>query len=62
MTRPVCELSKAHYHELVSAAELDGMTIALIAVNTLLELVFVESRHNLREDCFPLVHDLRKVA
>ena len=59
---PVGELSKAHHHELVTAIEPDGMAIAFVAVDTLLELIFVDERHNLREDCFSLVHGLRTAA
>ena len=61
-TDPVGELSKAHHHELVTAVELDGVTVAFVAVDTLLELVFVNERHDLSEDCFSLVHGLRMAA
>lgn len=33
---PVRKLSKAHYHELVTASELDGVPVTLIAVDTIL--------------------------
>ena len=36
------------------AIELGGVPIALVAVDTLLELLFVEERHDLSEDCFSL--------
>ena len=56
------ELSKAHHHELVTAIELDGVPVALVAVDTLLELIFVEDRHDLSEDCFSFVHGLRMAS
>ena len=58
-TSPVGELGKAHHHELVTATKLDGVSVSLVAVDTLLELVFVNERHNLSEDCFSFVHGLR---
>ena len=58
----VTPLRKAHHHELITAIKLDGVPVALVAVNTLLELIFVDERHNLREDCFSLVHGLRTAA
>ena len=61
-TGPVGELSKAHHHELVTAIELDGVPVTLVAVDTLLELIFVEDRHDLSEDCFSFVHGLRIAA
>ena len=48
--------------ELVPAIELDCVTITAIAVDALLKLVFVDERHNLREDGFTLVRDLRIAA
>ena len=61
-TGTVGELRKAHYQELIPAVELDRMPVAAVTVDTLLELVFVDERHDLREDGFPLVHDLRTAA
>ena len=61
-TGSVGELSKAHHHELVTAIELDGVPVTLVAVDTLLELVFVEERHDLSEDCFSFVHGLRMAS
>ena len=61
-TRPISELGKAHHHELVTNVELDGVTVAFIAVNTLLELIFVNERHNLRKDGFSFVHGLRMAS
>ena len=61
-TRPVCELGKAHHHKLVTSIILDGVTVTFIAVDTLLELVFVNERHNLRKDGFSFVHGLRMVS
>ena len=43
-----------YHHELVTAIEPDNVTVAIVAVDTLLERVFVEERHDLSEDCFPL--------
>ena len=61
-TGSVGELSKAHHHELVTAIELDSVPVTLVAVDTLLELVFVEERHDLSEDCFSFVHGLRMAS
>ena len=41
---PVGELSKAQHHELVTAIELDVVPVTFVAVDTLLELVFVEEK------------------
>ena len=54
-TDPVGELREAHNYELVTAIELDSVPVILVAVDTLLELVFVEERHYLSEDCFFLL-------
>ena len=59
---PVGKLGKAHHHELVTAIELDGVPVTLVAVDTLLELIFVEERHDLSEDCFSFVHGLRMAS
>lgn len=59
---PVGELSEAHHYELVAANELGGVSITLVAVDTLLVLVFVEEKDNLSEDCFSLVHGLRMAS
>ena len=61
-TGPVGELSKAHHHELITAIELDGVPVAMVAVDTLLELIFVDERHNLGEGCFSFVHGLRMAS
>ena len=58
----VGELSEAHHHELVAAVEPDCVTVALVAVDTLFELEFIDERHNLREDCFFFVHCLRMAS
>ena len=57
--RPVRELSKAHYHELVTASELDGVPVTLIAVDALLKFICVYKRHNLCKYCFSFVHRLQ---
>ena len=56
---PVHELSKAHYHELVMASEIDGMPVTLITIHTLLKFICVYKRHNLRKYCFFFVHSLQ---
>lgn len=61
-TSPICGLSKAHHHELVTAIELDDVPVTFVAVDTLLELVFVKERHDLSEDCFSFVHGLRMAS
>ena len=58
----VRELSEAHHHELVAAVKPDRVTVALVTVDTLLELVFIDERHNLRENCFSFVHGLRMAS
>ena len=58
-TCSVDELGKAHHHELVTTIELDCMEVTLVAIDTLLELVFVKERHDLSEDCFSFVHGLQ---
>ena len=61
-TGPVGELGKAHHHELVTTVELDVVPVALVAVDTLLEFIFVEERHDLSEDRFSFVHGLRMAS
>ena len=56
---PVRELGKAHYHELVTASEFDGVSVTLIAVDALLKFVCVYKRHNLCKYCFSFVHSLQ---
>ena len=61
-TGSVGELSKAHHHELVTAIELDGVSVSVVTVDTLLELIFVDERHNLGKDGFSFVHGLRMAS
>ena len=61
-TGTVGELSKAHHHELITAIELNSMSVAFVAVNTLFELICIDKRHNLCENCFPFIHSLRNAA
>lgn len=49
-------------NELVSAIELNSVTVAFVAIDALFEFVFVNERHNLREDCFSFVHGLRMAS
>lgn len=56
---PVRELSKAHYHALVTASELDGVPVILVAVDALLKFVCVYKRHNLCKYRFSFVHSLQ---
>ena len=46
----------------VTAIELDGVPVTFVAVDKLLELVFVEERHDLNEDCFSFIHGLRMAS
>ena len=46
----------------VTAIELDGGPVTFVAVDTLLEFVFVEERHDLNEDCFSFIHGLRMAS
>lgn len=52
-------MSKAHHPELVTTIKLDSVPITIVAVDSLLEFVFVKERHNLGKDCFSFVHGLR---
>lgn len=45
--RLVHELSKTHYHELITASELDGMPVTLIADEALLKCICIYKRYNL---------------
>lgn len=58
-TNLVCELSKAHHQELVSAFEPDGMSIAIVSLYALVELISWYERHNLSEYGLSLIHDFR---
>lgn len=51
-----CELSEAHHHELVTAGELDLMSVAIVSCNTLAEDVLWEQRHDLGEYTLTLIH------
>ena len=51
---PVSELGEALHHELATAIELDGLPVAFVAADTLLEFVFVEERHTCAKIVFPL--------
>lgn len=57
-TGSICDLSKAHHHELVTAIELYSVPVALIPVKALLKLIFINERHNLCKYCFSFVHSL----
>jgi len=61
-TGTVCELCKAHHHELITAFELYRVFVALVVVDTLLKLIFINKRHNLCKDCFSFIHSLQNVA
>jgi hypothetical protein len=61
-TGTVGELSKTHHHELITAIELNSVSVVLVAVNTLFELICIDKRHNLCEDCFSFIHSLRNAA
>ena len=61
-TRPIEELGKAHHYKLVKSVKLDGVTVAFVAVNTLLKLIFVNERHNLCKDSFSFAHCLRMAS
>lgn len=56
------ELGKAHHHKLVTSLKLNGVTVAFVAVNTPLEIIFVYERHNLCKDVFSFVHGLRMAS
>lgn len=55
----VRELRKAHYHELVTANELDDVPVTLIVVDALLKFICVYKRHNLCKYCFSFVRSLQ---
>ena len=50
------QLCKAHHHELVTAAELNPMTVTIVSCNALTEHVFWEQRHELGEYILTLIH------
>lgn len=50
------ELCEAHHHELVTAGELDLMSVAIVPCDTLAEDVFWEQRHDLGEYILTLIH------
>ena len=56
-TNLVSELRKAHHHKLVSAFELDGMSIAIVSLYALVEFISWYERHNLSEYGLSLIHD-----
>ena len=55
----VSEMSEVHQHELATAVDLDGVPVTYEAADILLEFVFVEEKHNLSEECFPLGYGLQ---
>lgn len=50
------ELCEAHHHELVTAGELDLMSVAIVPCDTLAEDVLWEQRHDLSEYTLTLIH------
>lgn len=50
------ELCEAHHHELVTAGELDLMSVATVPCDTLAEDVLWEQRHDLGEYTLTLIH------
>ena len=58
----VGELGKTHHHELITAFELYRVSVALVAVDTFLKLIFINKRHNLCKDCFSFIHSLQNVV
>lgn len=58
----VGELGKTHHHELITAFELYRVSVALVAVDTFLKLIFINKRHNLCKDCFSFIHSLQNVT
>ena len=50
------ELCEAHHHELVTAGELDLMSVAIVPCDTLVEDVLWEQRHDLGEYTLTLIH------
>ena len=61
-TRSISGLSEVHHNERVTAIELDGMPVASVSADTLLEFIFVSERHNLCKDRFSFVHGLRMAS
>ena len=50
------ELRETHHHELVTAGELDLMSVAIVSCNTLAKDVLWEQRHDLGEYTLTLIH------
>ena len=51
------ELGKTHHHELVSAFELDGMSVAIVSLYAFVKLISRYERHYLSEYGLSLIHD-----
>ena len=54
-SHPASELNKTQHYELITTIKLDGMPVAFIAIDTLHELVFIEEKHDLGENCYYLL-------
>ena len=55
-TFPTGELGKTHCQEMFPASKFSYSIVALIMINTLLELIFWHKCHQLRKDCFTDMH------
>lgn len=51
------ELGKTHHHELVSAFELDGRSVAIVSLYAFIKLISRYERHYLSEYGLSLIHD-----
>jgi hypothetical protein len=55
-TFSVSELCKRHAHKLIKACKRANAVITAISIDTLTKFVLGQKVHNLRENCFALIH------
>lgn len=53
---PACELSKTHDQKMLPAGERSHTVVALVMIDTLLELIFWHKLHQLCKDCLSCIH------
>jgi hypothetical protein len=53
---PACELSKTHDQKMLSAGECSHAVVALVMIDTPLELIFWHKIYQLCKDCFSCIH------
>jgi hypothetical protein len=53
---PACELGKTHNQKMLPASKFSYSIVALVIIDTLLELVFWHKLHQLCKDCLSCIH------